>query len=286
MSSLATNPMAPTKGWLRYPVLLACGIIAFFALREAVQNLNVHDMDAYWNAALRLRAGEALYVAPEDVHSHALYRYAPWFAYAWVPLTFLPFELVKWAWFALLLAVALWVSVDIGRRGFLGLGLALLLGPFLIWSAALGNVHPLLIAALHFGVQRPSGPVWVAMAGSLKAAPILLLLVYVGRGEWRKVAIGGAIFGALVIPMLWAEGYTTNPGRTISLYGWSPALYVALALFAAGNAVLLARTSWAWTAGGIAVICALPRLLLYDFSFLLVRPPVDADRPPQEARSG
>jgi hypothetical protein len=47
-------------------------------------------------------------------------------------------------------------------------------------------------------------------------------------------------------------------------------LYVVVGLTAVGNAALLARTRWAWFAGGLAVVLALPRLLYYDPSFLVI----------------
>lgn len=256
--------------WWRYPVLAGCVLIALYLMSDAVQDINVHDLDAYWNAALRIREGQPIYVVPDDIHSYDIYRYAPWFAYAFVPLIFLPRELVTVGWFALLTGAALWVTVDVGRKGVFGLGLALILGPLLLWTAFLGNVHPLLITALYFGVERRSGPLWIALAGSLKATPILLLLVYIGRGEWRKAFIGAGIFTILVAPMLWAPDYPINPGLTFSLYGWAPTLYIVVALLAASGVVLLARRQWAWLLGAMAVLAALPRLLVYDLSFLVL----------------
>lgn len=55
------------------------------------------DVAAYWGAAERIRAGEPLYVAGV-ANASDLYRYAPWFAYAWVPLTYLPSDIVTSAW--------------------------------------------------------------------------------------------------------------------------------------------------------------------------------------------
>src|SRR5207248_1690343 len=63
-------------------------------------------MDAYWNAAMRLRAGQPLY-APGLPTDSDLYRYAPWFAYAWVPLTYLPKGAVLVAWMGICLAAAI-----------------------------------------------------------------------------------------------------------------------------------------------------------------------------------
>ena len=47
------------------------------------------DVSAYWEAANRLRDGDPLYQA-RAANASDLYRYAPWFATAWIPLTYLP----------------------------------------------------------------------------------------------------------------------------------------------------------------------------------------------------
>jgi hypothetical protein len=269
----------PAPARLRAAVLVVCASFAAFWLATAVTEFNLHDMDAYWDAALRLRAGQPLYVVPLDIHTFDLYRYAPWFAYPWVPLTFLPKALVSAAWFTLLLASALVVIRHLARTQ-VGACVALLLGTLLIRTAVIGNVQSLLVASLYFGVQRRSGPLWIALAASLKAAPIVLVAVYIGRREWLRAAVTLALFGVLVMPMLWLPGYTPNPGLTLSLYGWAPLLYVVVGLAAVGNAALLARTRWAWLAGGLAVVLALPRLLYYDLSFLVIGA---AASPPSEA---
>ena len=269
----------PAPARLRLAVLVACAGFAAFWLVAAVSEFNLHDMDAYWDAATRLRTGQPLYLVPADIHTFDLYRYAPWFAYAWVPLTYLPKALVSAAWFTLLLAGALVVIRDLARTR-IGACLALLLGTLLIRTAVIGNVQSLLVAALYFGVQRRSGALWIALAASLKAAPIVLVAVYIGRREWVRAGVTVALFGLLVVPMLWLPGYTPNPGLTLSLYGWAPLVYVVVGLAAVGNAVLLARTRWSWLAGSLAVVLALPRLLYYDLSFLVIgaaaRRPSDA----------
>ena len=260
----------PAPSWLRWPVLLACAGVAIYLLKSAAADFSLHDVDAYWNAALRIRHGEPIYLATTDIQHFDVYRYAPWFAYAWVPLTYLPREAVDAVWFGLLLGASLAVSAGAARRGVFGIGLALLLGPLLVWTAVLGNVHPLVVASLFFGVERRSGPIWIALAASLKAAPIVLILVYLGRREWVRAGMTLIVFALLVAPMLWLPGYTADPGLTLSLYGWVPVLYFAVALIAMIGAFALAKTRWAWLAGALAIVATLPRLWIYDLSFLLL----------------
>ena len=63
--------------------------LGILLLLGAALSSNVQpDADAYWHAAQRLRDGQALYGGPRGDETE-IYRYAPWFAFAWVPLTYL-----------------------------------------------------------------------------------------------------------------------------------------------------------------------------------------------------
>ena len=82
-----------------------------------------------------------------------------------------------------------------------------------------------------WGVERRSGPIWIALGASLKAVPLALALVYAGRGEWRKAAVAAGLTALLVAPMLLFDlsGYSTDPGpNQNSLAGVSPFLFIRL----------------------------------------------------------
>lgn len=238
------------------------------------------DVDAYWEAAMRLRGGEPLYVPYADAHASEVYRYSPWFAYAWIPLTFLPRGLVDLAWF-LALAAATFVSIRhlLTPTGWM---VALLLGAMLFRGAWAGNVHPLLIAGLVLAIRRPAGPAAIAVAASLKAFPLLLALVYLGRGDWRSLGVTLGLTAVLSAPLLLHDlgAYTTSPERTLSLLGFSPVAWGVVAVAAALAAVALARSRYAWLAAAVAVLAALPRMLFYDVAYLLV-----ASKPDERAET-
>jgi hypothetical protein len=126
---------------------------------------------------------------------------------------------------------------------------------------------------LLWGIERRSGPLWIAVGASLKAVPLLLALVYAGRGEWRRAAVTLAFTAVLVGPVLLFDlsGYSTDPGpNQMSLASvWFPA-FVAVAALAMVATVLLARSRYRWLAGSLALIAALPRLLTYEIGFLLI----------------
>ncbi|HET7056956.1 MAG TPA: glycosyltransferase 87 family protein [Thermomicrobiales bacterium] len=236
---------------------------------------NLSDMDAYWNAAMRLRGGQPLFPAVADPSAADVYRYSPWFAAAWVPLTFAPKVIVGVVWSIVLLAataVALW---PLRRGGLTSLAAAFLLGSFLVWAASVGNVQPLLIAALVHGMERRSGPLWIGLTASLKAVPFLYVLIYIGRREWVRAALAVAVTAVLVAPFLLVSlaNYPAGSGDAPSpLLSVSPILLVATVAGLAGVAVWLAgrRSRFDRLAAATAALTALPRITLLDLPQLLV----------------
>jgi hypothetical protein len=267
-------------------VAVLISLAAWTEFTHAASVSSGSDMDAYWNAALRLRAGGTLY-APGIVTDSDLYRYAPWFAFAWIPLTFLPKGAVLLAWMTICLGAAIGSVAPLLWRGWAGIATFAFLLPFQLHGAAFGNVQPILVLLLMWGVERRSGPLWIAVAASLKATPILLAAVYLGRGEWRRAGLTVALSALLVAPMLRFDlsGYSIDiGGGQQSLLLVSPFLWITVALAAVGVTLWLARTRYAWLAGAVAVMLALPRLLLYEFGFVLVGL-ADGGRPRDQVRS-
>ena len=275
------RPLPPAPGnarrtpgaWLAFGAAATLIALAAFALAGYALHLRGgQDMDAYWNAALRLRSGEALYI-PEVANSPTLYRYAPWFAYAWIPLTYLPHDAVHLGWMTVLTAAALGTTLPLARQGVVGwLALAFFL-PTQLMGVAYGNVQPLLVAVLLWGAGRRSGPVWIALAASLKAVPLLLILVDIGRGRWRRAGVTAALTALLIVPMLFFDltHYSVQPGPSqLSLAAYAPWLWVGVAVAVGVVALRLAPGRYRWLAASVAMLAALPRLLTYETSFALV----------------
>jgi len=240
------------------------------------------DTDAYWNAALRLREGQPRYPALLSPDASNVYRYAPWFAAAWIPLTYLPQTVAYLLWTAVLAVATVFCLLPLLRSSSLtGIGLVILMAALLVPAAASGNVQPLLLAVLLHGVDRRSGPLWIATAASLKAAPILLAAVYVGRRQWWRAAATLAITAFLVAPMLAFDlsNYPLETGAAAGpLASW---LLIAAALVATILAVRLATSRFGWLAASVAVLLAIPRWSYYQPTFLLLglaRPATTAPR--------
>jgi hypothetical protein len=232
------------------------------------------DMDAYWNAAVRLATGQPLFPELHDVNAHSVYRYSAWFAAAWIPLTHLPRDVVTNVWVGLMLisAVAL-LAVAGSRRSLAGWLLVVLMAPVLIQSAWYGQVQPLLVLGLVWGLGRPSGPAWIGVAMSMKLLPILLIVIYLPDREIRKAAFAVGIGAALTLPTMFFDlsHYPIDAGVTASFWQIAPALWAAFALASIAVATWVANR-WphlAVVAAGSAVILASPRIYLDYTSYLL-----------------
>lgn len=246
--------------------------IGFNHVWWSIADWHLDDMNAYWDAGVRLRTGQELFPPITDVLASEVYRYSPWFAWLWAPVTNLPRLLVEVAWSVVLLAASLAAVWPMARRG-AWIGVAFFL-PILIGISAGGNVHALLIAALVWTVERRSGPVWIGVAASLKLFPILFALTYLGRRQWWRAAVAAAVSAILLVPYLLYDltNYVTTAGGAALLWDW-PAVYGAVVLAAVIAALGLARTPWGWLASSAAVVLALPRSFLYDVTWIMVGVP-------------
>jgi hypothetical protein len=285
--TLGSQAPAEAQGWIsldsarartavRAAAAVAIGVsISQIILSVAQLPWQPPDTEAYWQAALRLRAGEPLYVATDELLARDIYRYAPWFAYAWVPLTHLPKDVVEVAWKVVMVAcTAVAMLPLLTLRTFVATAVALLLGWLTLQTALYGNVHPLLIAGLVWTVDRRSGPVWIAIAASLKFVPIVYVIVYAARGEWRRFGVAVSLTLVLVAPMMAFDlsAYTTTPAASASLYGLHPALWAVVAVAGVGVAYAAAarKSRFTWSAASVAVYLAYPQAFVSYASHLLV----------------
>jgi len=277
------RPVNSTAGILRSMTVegvarrFVAAVVIGLSIAWLVWTLNgftLSDAHAYRMAAERLIAGNPLYQATPSQDD--AFRYAPWFAAAWVPIASLPRALGDGLWAVALVAASVAAVIPFARRpGLASRLVAIFGGTMLLWTAARGNVHPLMIAGLVHGIDRRSGPLWIGLAASLKAVPIVFTLVYLARREWWRAALSVAVAIFLVAPMPllgWDPG-RTNPGESLSLwYLASPVVWATAAGLTLGGALLVARRypRYIGPAAAAAAILALPRLLLYDLTYVLV----------------
>lgn len=196
-------------------------------------------------------------------------------------------------WIALSLAaigVLAWVSAtalapDRPMRAALALFVAIALWPPTLHNLEKGQwsllIAGLLALAFHVGQRGRSGVAGalVAIAGSFKIVPFVLLAAFVSRERWRRVALGAgitlaAIVGASLIvvgPAAWldffvaspvnARGWQTGLANTVSLWGMLARLLVggpyAESMLGGsgleGGGTAIARCVWAVLAGGLVI---------------------------------
>ena len=236
---------------------------------------NPTDGGAYYDAAVRLTRGLPLYPA-FDPEAHEVYRYAPWFAAAWIPLTAFPRDLVLHVWSLAMLGcsgLAVWPLIR--RPTWARVALAALIGQTLAETAMFGNVHPLVVAGLVWTARRRAFPAWVGVAASIKLVPLGFALVWAGRREWTKAAIPAAVAGLLFAPMLFfdLQNYVRDPGSGLqSLYSISPVLWagVALAVLCATIWLAMRRSPYAWVAAAVLMFLGPPRVVLSYRAFIAV----------------
>jgi hypothetical protein len=185
----------------------------------------------------------------------------------------LPRDLVTVVWVGLMGLAAIASTLPLVRTGLAGTAAFALFAPLQIQGAIFGNVQPLLVLMLLWGVERRSGPLWIAIAASLKAVPLLLALVYAGRGEWGRAGLALLLTAVLVVPALLFDlsSYSTDPGPgQMSLTAVALPLYAAVALATAAAVLVGARSRYRWLLGALAMLATLPRVLTYETGFLLV----------------
>ena len=256
----------------RLGVTALAAALLVVGVATAIPNWHLTDLKAYLAAAeLLATGGNPFDVALVERGLPYHFHYSPWFAALFIPLTALPVEAVRIGWsVVLLLAVGIALIPLMRRTGVGGLPLTMLMAFLLTNLVAEGNVQPLLLAGLVWSLERRAGPVMIGVAASLKLVPILLALVYLGRGEWRRAILAGVVAAALLAPTLLFElpPTATDTGGT-GLFTTQPILWALSALAACATTVWLARTRFAWLAATTASMLALPRLLIFDVTSLL-----------------
>lgn len=246
-------------------LLMAIGAVY---VGEGFANWDLLDMSAYRDAAMRIRAGEVLYGG--DVHANSAYRYAPWFAYAWVPLTYLPEVAVRVGWSALLLLGAALSVRPLMRYSRASLLLLMLFVPLMFGTATGGNVQPLMIGALVFGLSTRWGWLAVGFAASLKLIPLAFCAVFIAERRWWQAVGAVALTALLWAPILWmrVEPITFETGLARMLP--TPLWLIIPVLGAVGALSLAARQSrFTPLAAALAALLALPRLFVYEIAMLL-----------------
>jgi hypothetical protein len=236
------------------------------------------DLATYQRAGDLLWAGQDPYSGQAEVGPDRQYRYPPLLAMVipvlgWPPL-----------WFGLL-AVATAATIWLWYRA---AGLRGLLVPALLigaWGQQLlnGNAQALMVYLLAITpLFARAGPAALALATMLKIHPVIGLVWFAGRRDWRAIALYGAACVVLLLPQLpWLDDFVnyvlndpaaveTIPGmslRAIHPVLWAVGIVVAIAL-----AWRYAGTRYGWLLATVAQLVALPTVLLVNLALLMAAP--------------
>lgn len=265
------RPGGDRAPWMRFAAIFMTAIAGLTIIGASAWLPHSGDFASFLDAAEKVASGRTPYgPAPE---TNLPYLYAPWLAVVLIPLTWPPFPIAAAIWHTLLaaaLAVSVWPLLR--PRRLEGTLAAFIIGAFGFHGVWIGHLQPLLVAILVIGLRTRYGPLAIGIAASLKILPIIFVIRYAGRGEWRSVLVAIAIATILWAPalLLGLEGYGLPIDQNISLLGHSPLAWAIVAAIAVGVAWVLAPTRYGWLAATVAWLAILPRMNLYDVSGLAV----------------
>lgn len=289
-SSLPRDEVIPrvmVRPVAEHPAIARVAVTLFLALSItnviwALNDWRLYDLAVYLQAGEAwIESGNPYSITPETTPM-TVYRYAPWFAAIFVPLSMLPDVIVRVAYSVVVTVASVLAVVPVLREyGRAAIPVAAFFGTLLFAIGTGGNIQPVIVAMLVWTLNSRAGPLAIAIAASLKATPILFVLVFIGRREWGKAAWTLALSVVLIAPMLLFEraDLTMSFGQSYSLWHVHPVLWAAVAAVSVIGALWYAQTHHGWLAAAVAVLMASPRLIGYDLTILLAAAPRAASQP-------
>jgi hypothetical protein len=203
-------------------LLAAAGIALLAAVFVFKVRGGMADFEVNYRAGHRLWLGETLY---RTADSHWQFKYSPFSAMIYLPLSALPLPAAKAVWFLLVVA-AVAAVIALGRKLAIAAGAAkpgpsvflasLILAKFFLREIELGQINAF-ITALLMGMalllvrdddapssrrRTATGILW-GLATALKPYALIFLPYLVLKRKWRALAWGGAVLAAtLAVPAL------------------------------------------------------------------------------------
>ena len=224
---------------------------AFWLLVALASRWSIPGFDtyAYWSIDLG-----ALYSKTGISIEAGAYRYSPVVAQLLDPFGALSWNL----FFVAFLVLSLLALVVLGGRW----ALAFLLIPNILGEVYLGNVDLFVAVATGFGLVWPPA---LALVVLTKATPAVVLLWFVVRREWRRLAGVVALTAAVALPSLlltpdlWRDWLHTSLTYASSAYGASTIPIMPRLILAAIVVSIGAQRTWKWTIA-VAATLAMPGL--------------------------
>lgn len=207
--------------------------VAVILLLGFVFSSNLVDFPVYYSAGRSLLNGRSDLYAPDFALGRVMdYRYPPFFLFAVLPLSLIPYPIAAYVWY-LLCAAAVAGCVVIVSRVFDGLHssktmcvfVALAVAQYFVMALHYGNAHViavfLLVASLWFFLQRKDLPaaVLVSLAITIKLTPALLLPYFALKKRWTLlVATSLFVIAINLVPSSYF-GFRENNQLLCAWYG-------------------------------------------------------------------
>jgi hypothetical protein len=256
-------------------VVLATVLVGAWLTASETSAGEAYDARAYWEAARGAPYARPVLGAP------VAYYYSPVFLQVFGPLLALSFPAFLAVWYTLngaaLVAVARsWLPVAL-LTGFVGL------------EVLRGNIETLMALAIVAGFRWPAAWAFILLT---KVTPGVGLLWFVGRREWRSLAIAvGATAAIAAVSFAWAPtlweawvaSLIANAGVSIPWEYFPVPLLVRLPI-AAALALLAGLRGWRWLVP-IASTLAMPALWPVNLTLLVAIFPLLGQRAKQPGAS-
>jgi len=221
----------------RSAALLVLAAIVLFSLVFLIRMKDeMADFEVNYKAGQRIRSGETLY---RTADGHWQFKYPPFSAFLYVPLTLLPLALAKAVWFGLIVAASVSIIVisskliDYKYDTFLSpvLVTVLVMGRYFFREIQLGQINALitfLLVALIWLLARSQTAAAAAVGGALgglatalKPYALVFFPYFALRKKWTALALGLAVLSLAIFAPALSYGWK---GNLIVLGEWRSSL--------------------------------------------------------------
>jgi len=273
------------RGRLQAAVLLLTGLVVALLLSVATIETTPpfhpgEDLRTYQKAGNALYASGSPYLISVGRPEERQFRYPPLLAMLAPVLTIAPL------WYSLMVIGAAWPFFLAYRSaGPAGMALPLaVLGPTMHGLLG-GNIQPLingLWASVPFYARW--GPVLLAMIVWIKVWPVVSVLFWIGRRDWRSIyrfTWAMALLGIVQLPWLddWVR-YWLSPEAAFTQGGFATQVlfgktaWIVATIGAVLIAIIAARGRWGWASTILLHFVANPRWFVPSLSSLVAALPV------------
>jgi hypothetical protein len=216
-------------------ILLAAVILSGFVFLSRLKN-EMADFEVNYKAGQRIRSGETLY---RTADGHWQFKYLPFSAFLYVPLTLIPLSAAKAVWFSVILSASVLVFVissqliDSKEKKLFppAFFAALILARYFLREIQLGQINALitflLVAGIWILVQSPrpsagaAGGALAGLAGALKPYAVIFLPYNAVRKRWTALGAGLGVLGLTIFAPVLFYGWR---GNLVVLGEWKSSL--------------------------------------------------------------